>query len=77
MSPVVTEGLLIAILTLMGAVLTQLLIRVGNLEKKLAHEQSRLKILWGAFRKLIDMYYRYRKPEAPDPPELNEIFEDE
>lgn len=77
MSPVVTEGLLIAILTLMGAVLTQLLIRVGNLEKKLEHEQSRLKILWGAFRKLIDMYYRHRKPEAPDPPELHEIFEDE
>ena len=77
MSPIVTEGLLIAILTLMGAVLTQLLIRVGNLEKKLEHEQSRLKILWGAFRKLIDMYYRYRKPEAPDPPELLEIFEDE
>lgn len=77
MSPVVTEGLLIAILTLMGAVLTQLLVRVGNLEKKLESEQSRLKILWGAFRKLIDMYYRYRKPEAPDPPELHEIFEDE
>lgn len=77
MSPIVTEGLLIAILTLMGAVLTQLLIRVGNLEKKLENEQSRVKILWGAFRKLVDMYYRFRKPDAPDPPELHEIFEDD
>lgn len=77
MSPVVTEGLLIAILTLMGAVLTQLLIRVGNLEKKLEHEQSKVKILWGTFRKLLDMYYKFRKTEAPDPPELHEIFEDD
>lgn len=56
-------ALCVAGLTLLGVLYGQLLVRVNQLD-----DQNRA--LWHYTRRLLDLYYRHRRLDAPDPPPL-------
>lgn len=56
-------ALCVAGLTLLGVLYSQLLARVTALE-------DANRSLWSYTRRLLDLYYRHRRDDAPDPPHL-------
>jgi len=50
--------------------------RVRDLERKIERENARVNKLWSVYRQLVDMYYKYRRPDSPEPPEFNDLWRD-
>lgn len=65
-------ALTVAGLALLGVLYGHILTRVHSLEDDLAEANTYNRRLWIYTRGLLDMYYRHRRPEAPDPHPLPE-----
>lgn len=65
-----------SVLASVGVLYGHLLGRVRELEANLQHENNRINRLWTAYRRLVDMYYKYRRENSPEPPELEDIWKE-
>lgn len=61
--PIVEVALLVALVSTLGVVVSNLYTRVSALER-------RERDLWAWARAVVDLYYRYRKEGSPDPPDM-------
>ena len=64
------DALVIALIA--GPVVTAITIlsaRITALEKRLTQLDAENDLIWLWARRLLDHYYRYRRADAPDPPE--------
>lgn len=59
-------------LGLLGVLVSKIFIRLRHVEDALRAEQDYSQLLWNYCRRLLDLYYRHRKPDAPDPEGLPE-----
>ena len=55
---------------LFGALLGWLFKRLNTLENRVTGSELYIRRLWLWSRRLMDMYYRHRKPGSPDPDPL-------
>lgn len=60
-------AIIIAGITLTGALLGHFYSRLNNLEENLKSARAYNLVLWEWARKQVDLYYRYRQDGAPDP----------
>lgn len=58
------------VLAVVGAIVTALVVLVGNLYVRLARLERSNRTLWAWSRAVLDLYYRYRTDGSPDPPPL-------
>lgn len=54
-------------LSLLGVVLAQIASRLRNVELDLLKARLHERALWAWARRHLDLYYRYRREDAPDP----------
>jgi hypothetical protein len=66
-----------ALLALFGVLIGQLYARIGRLEGRIDREVDYSKRLWSFTRHLLDLYYRWRGPGAPDPGPIPDRDDDE
>lgn len=59
--------IIVAGITLTGALLGHFYSRLNNLEDDLKSARAYNLVLWEWARKQVDLYYRYRQEGAPDP----------
>ena len=76
MPPYVDLVFAASVLASAGVLYGHLLGRVRDLESNLKHENNRINKLWIAYRRLIDMYYKYRREDSPEPPDLEDFWKD-
>lgn len=60
-------AIIIAGITLTGALLGHFYSRLNSLEENLKSARAYNLVLWEWARKQVDLYYRYRQDGAPDP----------
>ena len=61
------SAIIIAGITLTGALLGHFYSRLNSLEENLKSARAYNLVLWEWARKQVDLYYRYRQAGAPDP----------
>lgn len=61
-----------AVLALVGVLIARLFERIAKLEGRLSTADDYNRVLWMWARTHIDLYYRHRKPGAPDPKPIPE-----
>ena len=69
-------AIIIAGITLTGALLGHFYSRLNSLEENLKSARAYNLVLWEWARKQVDLYYRYRQDGAPDPdpiPKENDV----
>ena len=63
-----------AVLTFLGVLISQLYARINRLEDKLDLLSAENNRMWRWARSLLDYGYRYRRPEAPEPPSYEDTL---
>ena len=76
MPPLLDVTLTVGVLGGVTVVLGHTWQRVTRLENQLERENRRINSLWLVYRQLVDLYYRYRRPESPEPPKLEELWKE-
>ena len=62
----------IALLTTLGIMIGHGFNRLSNIEKEVTTVRKENHVLWMWARSLVDYSYRYRRPESPEPPTLED-----
>lgn len=60
-------AIIVAGITVTGVLLGHFYTRLNGLEENLKNARNYNLLLWEWARKHIDLYYRYRQEDAPDP----------
>ena len=67
---IVLGTLVVGMLSAGGVILSNISGRLRLVEDELKAEQANNRILWLVYKKLLDLYYKWRIDGAPEPPEL-------
>lgn len=59
-----------AVVAFFGVLYGHLTTRLNALEDDLRDANAYNREMWAYCRRLLDLYYRYRRPNSPDPPPL-------
>lgn len=59
--------LLAALIAIVGVIIGQMWVRLAALEERVEKVTQQNRRLWLWARKHIDLYYTWRRPDAPDP----------
>jgi len=63
----VISAVIVALMALMGVLMGQLWSRLSALEARVGKATEYNHRLWEWARKMLDLYYRHRRPGSPDP----------
>lgn len=65
--PAALFGIAGSLLVLIGVLAGVVITRINKLEDRVGQAEDYNRRLWEWARKHLDLYYRHRKPDAPDP----------
>ena len=71
----VLGAILVGVLSVGGVALSNISGRLDNVEEDLRRSRNYNHKLWAYCRKHLDMYYKWRKDDAPDPEPIPEELE--
>lgn len=63
-------SLVVALLSVGGLILSSISTRLRHVEVELDAEKANNRLLWTVYRDLLDMYYKWRRDDAPPPPAI-------